>query len=479
MDKYYVRSAGKIYGPTTEEKIKEYIETGFFSQASQVSSDQRTWKPYQQFFTVAPQLKISSTEDYPDSDDFSAEIPEAEQVFRLSAANISRTPQRKSWTGIIVASVCSVLILGGAGGGYFYFTKTQSKSKKFESKRVSLTGNKSDKKLPEPQSFEEVCDKYNRAVGVVVVTLENTKGELLTDLWGWQTNSTIPLGTAFAIAPNEFVTNSHVAYGLRSGKEGVVQNVLKQIIERNALKGKKITTADEANSHINSYIAKNQKWLEDVEKYIQQNIRVRSVEIRLSHSNGKTLNVSGLQVHPRYKANPFAGAKSKEEAIRKEYLNAEYDVAIFTTRSDTDCYFKIADKETLYSLKAGSEIAYMGFPMEGLSEQGSLNIDNPEATFKAGSINKITDFNHAHSSPELNRAIVHDLPTVGGASGSPIFNKKGEVVAALWGGDDTGRRQDGTRISSAAQHNFAVRIDSLDAVKDARRYSWKEWVNEK
>ena len=41
--KYYIRSNGKVYGPVEENKIRDRVLSGFFSENSLVSTDQKEW----------------------------------------------------------------------------------------------------------------------------------------------------------------------------------------------------------------------------------------------------------------------------------------------------------------------------------------------------------------------------------------------------------------------------------------------------
>ena len=43
MSKYYIRCNGKTYGPASIQKITERIQSGFFTQYSYVSLDQKEW----------------------------------------------------------------------------------------------------------------------------------------------------------------------------------------------------------------------------------------------------------------------------------------------------------------------------------------------------------------------------------------------------------------------------------------------------
>ena len=63
--------------------------------------------------------------------------------------------------------------------------------------------------------------------------------------------------------------------------------------------------------------------------------------------------------------------------------------------------------------------------------------------------------------------IEHSLPSAGGASGSPIFDAHGQVIALLSGGNNIASK-DG-RIPNAALVNFAQRVDILRELIDGRR----------
>src|SRR6185312_2926833 len=78
--------------------------------------------------------------------------------------------------------------------------------------------------------------------------------------------------------------------------------------------------------------------------------------------------------------------------------------------------------------------------------------------------------------------IEHSLPSAGGASGSPIFDAHGQVIALLSGGNNIASK-DG-RIPNAALVNFAQRVDLLreliddkaDGRLDANKAMWAEAV---
>ena len=254
------------------------------------------------------------------------------------------------------------------------------------------------------------------------------------------------------------MTNCHVAYAVKDQKNGVLEDILFRYYIAEAKKH-----GVKSDAGFKAFCEKNKDVIANDRKFLQENVRVRKVEIRLAHSDGMTLPVTGVQIHPRYKTSSPSG---------------EFDLAILHTAKNTPVYFKMADTDVLYDLHQGQRIAYLGFPMENLADDGGLNLERPEATFKSGTINKITDFDNVHGDPRHNRSLTHDIPTVGGASGSPVFLENGEVIAVVWGMSG-GRDNQGRRIVSAAQHNFAVRIDSLDAVKEEKVHDINDWLGEK
>lgn len=446
--KYYIKSNGKTYGPIEENKIKDRVLSGFFSDASLVSADFKEWLPLQQCIPILRPTAAKSTIDEPPVENKSARM-------RLTADNVihrGSIPKEKkillSKKMTIVFSSAFVFLFLCVGGIYFLLPKVPPATK------IDKTA---------PSDFQQVCRIYQSAVGVVTVTLEDSNGKLLSGIGDFKVSPDYPIGTAFAIDKNKFATNCHVAYGVKDQKNGVLENVLWRIIIKDAQQHG-VKNENEFMQHCK----KIEKEIENFRKYLHANVRVRSVEIRLAHTGGRSLPVTGIQIHPRYQTDP------DKDFIFK---NGEFDVAILTTGESVEKFFKTASSEKLYTLAPGQEIAYIGFPMEGLHDNGNLDLNRPEAIFKSGTINKITDFNNVFSTPEFNKSIIHDIPAAGGASGSPIFLPNGEVVAILWGVTHSGKNQQG-RITSAIQHNMAVRIDSLDTVKKQRIHNLQDWLGE-
>ena len=150
--------------------------------------------------------------------------------------------------------------------------------------------------------------------------------------------------------------------------------------------------------------------------------------------------------------------------LRYDGTTSSPDIALFSAQrwSDesfaTDLEFvQLAPLGALMDLQVGEEIGIYGFP--GVLE---INEDpftlTPTPTLKTGIISALRSYDA--SDPLTNeqrialvgQVVQHDLDTSPGNSGSPIFNKRGEVVAihnaGLVGGDalDFGIRADEIRL---------------------------------
>lgn len=161
----------------------------------------------------------------------------------------------------------------------------------------------------------------------------------------------------------------------------------------------------------------------------------------------------------------------------KELVNAEgktpevgaYDVALLRIEGSAPKVWKIADRAKLETLASGYRIAFLGFPMELLLGNG-VNRENPVANMQSGIITSTTDFWLGKSHYEERLLINHNLPATGGASGSPLFDKDGEVVGVLFGVnvitdfeiDPETKTIKARRIPNPAQVNFGQRVSLVN-----------------
>ena len=249
-------------------------------------------------------------------------------------------------------------------------------------------------------ALAKVAEHQKRSVGLVGFCVEFQDG----------TKQFIPVGTAWAFAPNKFATNAHVALGLRN--------------------------------YAREFSAKPQK-----------PIRSFEVQIVINGTDRLVRPVTHVQIHRDYQ-------------LDKSHRNP--DVAILTTSGRHDSYFKIAPKSVLHKLKSGTAVAYLGFPMDNL-DKNNVHIDNPIASMQTGVIVAVSDFDLKDSGPDKNQWIRHNLPTTGGSSGSPVFNASGEVVAIHSIGsiilmDTKNAKGESNKVPSAVLINGGIRVDMLNGV---------------
>ena len=185
-----------------------------------------------------------------------------------------------------------------------------------------------------------------------------------------------------------------------------------------------------------------------------------SIFIVINRDGDRRLRVTGTRMHPKY-GQPLLGFEGKQPAV------PAYDVGLLLTESDAPKVFKIADQAELERVDSGYKIGYLGFPMEGMAG-GGADMRNPVATMQAGIVTSATDFWLAEADFSKRLLIQHNLGAAGGASGSPVFNEQGEVVAVLSAGNIAGllESSDGSlaRVPSGVLVNFAQRIDMVKTI---------------
>ena len=281
------------------------------------------------------------------------------------------------------------------------------------------------------EKFAEIYQELESDIGslankasssVYLVLIKNNDGET-------------PIGTAWVASDNSLATNSHVAEVFRSLEEeesaqfivrSIVQPYTEHVITKVALHP--------------GYVGFEEAWAEEAPKVIE--------------ATGDITNI--------------------------EYIPA-YDVALLYPESTTGLAkpLKIASEQSLRNLNSGEEVAYIGFPMEGVFQQAFVE---PTPQIQVANITSITDFFRGQPLFDSAQLIQHSLPATGGASGSPIINNKGEVIALLNAGNILGVNGDGVRIPHAVSINYGQRVDLLTPLLangenftiDDLRASWKK-----
>jgi hypothetical protein len=213
-------------------------------------------------------------------------------------------------------------------------------------------------------------------------------------------------GTAWVIAPGILATNAHVAEGLRARGPGV-----KALVRSN------------------------------VPPY-------------------HTLEVKSMIVHPHYRMFSAAVVDYGPAANGSIVNLLAYDTALLKVDSADAAKLapplRVAGAAALQRLGPQSRIAYIGYPQESLAGAGTVP-QAPNPQIKYGEISAVTDFFLIESHFSRNHLVTHSLAGHGGASGSPIFNSNGDVVALFNAANMISA--DGSRQPSAALINFGQRAD--------------------
>ena len=142
----------------------------------------------------------------------------------------------------------------------------------------------------------------------------------------------------------------------------------------------------------------------------------------------------------------------------------------------------VASDDTVRSIQAGYSAGLVGFPMEQIA-LGGVNVVRPTPTTQIGHVTAMTDYFGVGSGDVAQRLLIqHSIPSAGGASGSPILNADGKVVAINSGGNSITPSNNSPRIPSGALINYAQRVDLLgellsgqaDAAQAQRSALWKQ-----
>ncbi|MEW5727185.1 MAG: trypsin-like peptidase domain-containing protein [Pseudomonadota bacterium] len=183
---------------------------------------------------------------------------------------------------------------------------------------------------------------------------------------------------------------------------------------------------------------------------------------------GGDLVVTRVSLHPDYRRfeeawrayGPFAaGAGGESRAITEA---GGYDVALLhvaeADRARLAPALALAPDSDLAVLEPGDLVGYVGFPVESAA-LGGVNLNDPEAQLQIGRLTALTDFFLVKSDPADRHLLQHSLPVQGGASGSPVLDRRGQVVGVLSGGNLVEIDDLGTRVPTGVGVNFAQRAD--------------------
>ena len=181
----------------------------------------------------------------------------------------------------------------------------------------------------------------------------------------------------------------------------------------------------------------------------------------------ETLAVTAKHIHPGYDAfNEFvdqaiAESKGFKSLTAGAAMPSAYDVAILDVDPTADLGGFLQRATDPAALTAGTALAFAGYPIEGTGAQNLAQI-SPNPVVQLGRVTALSDYFLFHADAANALLVENSLPATGGASGSPIVDASGKVVAILSGG--TVDIRDGGRAPSAVMLNYAQRADLIDGV---------------
>jgi hypothetical protein len=329
--------------------------------------------------------------------------------------------QRRALGGILAAVVVLVVALAGVAG-YVYWTEYQS-----EQRLTALVAEmeKVDEDAPvaAPASNDLSPDTLATvAQSVYLVMIRDASGRVT------------PQATAWVVADGVLATNAHVAAiadELTPGQTLVVRG----------------TTAP---------------------------YDIIEIERAVKHPDWERFNAQWVEQSP-----VRVGAGESTNFVDLSYLGYDVGLLYAVPGSTLAPPLTIAAADTLTTLQAGEAIGFVGFPMEEIMG-GGVNPNAPVPQVQVGHINALTD-NFLMPGSDAERLLVqHSMISAGGASGSPIVDAAGEVVAVLSAGNYI-FLDNGTRVPNASGIEYAQRADlvlellddEVEAVRPERDAFWQ------
>lgn len=379
-----------------------------------------------------PRLKVETV--------FLNALPATDPGNTLIAPSARAHRQRRATGGILAAVVLLVLAVAGIAG-YFYWENQQAAERQRvaaaeAAERLRVAEERQEAAEVQLQTLVAEMEKVENAIpeaqpvqpvepAAVVeppppmpptVLTPDTMATIARSVYlvmvQDSTGRVTPQATAWVVADGVFATNAHVAAiadELTEGQTMVVRST--------------------------------------IEPY--DTIRI---ERAVKHPDWERFSAEWLEQSP-----VRVGAEAFASFVDLSYLG--YDVGLLYAEPGSVLQppLTIADAETLHTLRPGSAIGFVGFPMEQIMG-GGVSPTAPVPQVQIGSINAVTD-NFLMPGTDATRQLVqHNMVSAGGASGSPIVNAAGEVVAVLSAGNYI-FLDDGTRVPNASSIEYAQRAD--------------------
>jgi len=188
--------------------------------------------------------------------------------------------------------------------------------------------------------------------------------------------------------------------------------------------------------------------------------------VRSSTNPPRDFRIVKVALHPLRRASKQAWVRHAPidpETLGLLYFKEMGDVALMYVQGEdagaVGTPLPLADEDRLRRLKPGTQLLSVGFPMQGLLGAGS-EVDRPTPMVHTGVVTGIQDaFLSAQAQFEDRLVVSHSLPWLGGASGSPLLDTDGTVVAV----HSSGHYEKGMAITG---YKMSERVDLLRELLD-------------
>lgn len=243
------------------------------------------------------------------------------------------------------------------------------------------------------------------------------------------------VGTAWVVEPTRLATNAHVALGLAEqlkflGADGTSQGL------------RMVARVPGASS---------------------RDVEIVGTQVHPGHAEFEEFMAQHIvDFHKRMFARQAAG-----DQVEFVQFGVAYDVALLDLSTSIGPALVLADEVELRALGPGQEIAYIGFPSENVLDS---RVNTPPSVH-VGRLTNLTNVFSQAGPFEESLLLHHSLPTVGGASGSPIFNRGGHVVGLVsHGSAQFVKTATGDPARVMVGFNFGQRVNTLGELRDGSAF---------
>jgi hypothetical protein len=340
-------------------------------------------------------------------------------VRRPQVGEIVETAARTAKANRKIAAVAMALTIAVAAAGWWMLTRTEQKAESTAQRVETLAqrqGTVLDEVRTKVSGLEEQLTKVEPAMKDV---LKRAAGSVYLVLVSKDDGTQVAMATAWVVAPKLLATNAHVA------------ELLEKIPEGHRLIARSNSTPPKDHA------------------------------------------VSRVEIHPGYEefsriwAEYAPARKVIGEKFEKVQPIPACDVALLHVEDAEQLAapLALADPERIRALGSPETVGFAGYPTEGMAA-GGVNVRQPEPTVQVGHITAVTDFFLGKDISGNGQLVQHALPVAGGASGSPILDARGQVVAVVSAANVTMTLTG--RVPMGVGVNFAQRADLVQELLEGR-----------